>query len=137
MATATHTDPILISPPVQVSALLTQVAGRMFDNAVYTGKDPLLIGTVRVSLEIFEAWALIRRIAHLYGTQGLVYLDGILMDKLTDAVLLAHRNYHHMAPPEDVPCPEACDCELSGFIRKAMTTIFSATLELDKEGETR
>jgi hypothetical protein len=133
MATMTHTDRVLIRPPAQVCALLTQVAARMFDNSLYAGEDPLLVGTTQVSMEIFQAWQLIRETAHLYGTHGMVYLDPTVLDRLTDALILAHRNFHFLRA--ETPYPEACNCELSEIIRKAMTTIFAVAFERDKQEE--
>ena len=124
---STHTDPVFVSPATQISAALTKVAARMFDGLWLDGRPP-----ERISPEIFEAWQLVRSIAHLYGTQGLVYLDLEMIDRLADALLLAHRCAHGLRA--ETPAPECRDCELAALMTGAMTSIFSIPVSKSEDG---
>jgi hypothetical protein len=114
----THTDTFTVPLPAQASALLTQIAARMFDNLVSDH------AAMRLTEEGFEAWRLIREHAHLYGNHGLMVLEIEQEMRLVDALILAHKLFHKYDP--STPLPSLCDCELAlkmqplaGFVIRA------------------
>jgi hypothetical protein len=117
----TPVDKISVPFPAQASALFTQIAARMFDQ--------LVVGDQVMSLttEAFEAWKLIREMAHLYGTHGLVVLEIEQETRLVDAVVLAHKLFHRYAP--DTKYPGACDCEMALKIHAASQLVLRDGLE--------
>lgn len=117
---ATHTDPILISPSAQVSALLTQIAARMFDNVCAGGEWWLLED------ESFAAWKLIREVAHLYGTHGIQVMEVCFEAKFVDALTLAHRTFHRSS---DINLfPGSCKCEMARWIHGLAPLMLRASL---------
>lgn len=117
---ATHTDPILVSPPAQVSALLTQIAARMFDN-VCAGGEWWLLDDVA-----FNAWKFIREVAHLYGTHGVQVMAIDFEAKFVDAVCLAHRTFHRSTDARLFP--GGCDCEMAKWIHQLAPLMLRARL---------
>ena len=117
----TPVDKITVPLPAQASALFTQIAARMFDQLV-VGDQVMALTT-----EAFEAWKLIREMAHLYGTHGLVVLEIEQEMRLVDAVVLAHKLFHRYAP--DTSTPGGCDCEMALKIHAAAQLVMRVGLE--------
>jgi len=117
----TPVDKIAVSLPAQASALLTQIAARMFDHLV-TGDQVMQLTT-----EAFEAWRMIREYAHLYGNHGIVVLEIEEESRLVDALKLAHRVFHRYEFP--IRIPGACHCELAVKMRAVAPLITRAGLE--------
>ncbi len=118
----THLDRIEVPFPAQVSALLTQIAACMFENLI-NGKM-----AIELDEETFEAWKLIRSIAHLYGTRGLQVLEIDFQDKFVNAIVLAHRVYHCFAL--DTTFPGACDCPMATLIHPLATLMLQSHVQL-------
>ena len=123
MSTVTHVDPIHVPKSVQISSILTQTAARMFDG-LFTTREPLA-----VTDEIFDAWKLIREMAHLYANHGAQLLDSPLEWKLVDALVLAHKLHHRGDSLIEVLPPGACDCQMAERLRDLAPLILKSFWE--------
>lgn len=117
----TPTDSLRVSLPAQASALLTQIAGRMFDHLVSADQ------AMQLTTEAFEAWRLIREYAHLYGNHGLVILEIDEEQRLLDALVLAHKLFHKYEI--GTVFPSRCGCELALKMQAVAPLIIRAGLE--------
>lgn len=116
----TPVDKIAVSTSAQASAMLTQIAARMFDQVVAGGVH------VRLTTEAFEAWRFIRAHAHLCGTHGILLLGTDQQNQLISSMILAHRLFHRWQP---TPPPASCSCEMALNIQAAMELILLAPFE--------
>jgi hypothetical protein len=116
----TPVDKITVPLPAQASALLTQIASRMFDHLVKNGE------ALPLTEEAFDAWRLIREHAHLYGNHGLIVLEVENEARLVDALYVAHKLFHRYEFP--MPVPSSCHCELAKIMREVAALVLRGAL---------